>query len=132
MAMQNRSNSDPSGRLLLIDRDDVQAQAVAHALAQCLDRTASITVASGGKAAAELLRDSVFDIILADLSSLGDLAGHSDDAVLRLVRLAQGADRRAGPTAWQVPIAGDRGAQHNRPKRFCRLYRRLQRYAVCL
>ncbi len=91
MAMQNRSNSDPSGRLLLIDRDDVQAQAVAHALAQCLDRTASITVASGGKAAAELLRDSVFDIILADLSSLGDLAGHSDDAVLRLVRLAQGA-----------------------------------------
>ena len=91
MALQNRSDSDPSGRLLLIDRDQAQAQVVAHALAQSLDQTTRITVVAGGKPAAELLRDTSFDIILADLSSLTDLAGHSDDAVLRLVRLADGA-----------------------------------------
>ena len=91
MAMQTRSDSDPSGRLLLIDRDQAQAELVAASLAQSLDQTARISLVSGGKPAAELLRDTSFDIILADLSSLGDLAGHSDDAVLRLVRLARGA-----------------------------------------
>ena len=91
MAMLNRSDSDPSGRLLLIDRDMEQAERVADALAQCLDQGTSITVVAGGKPAAELLREASFDIILADLSSLGDLAGHSDEAMLRLVRLADGA-----------------------------------------
>lgn len=91
MAMLNRSDSDPSGRLLLIDRDLAQAESVADALAQCLDQGTSITVVPGGKPAAELLREARFDIVLADLSSLGDLAAHSDEAVLRLVRLADGA-----------------------------------------
>ncbi|WDR00965.1 sigma-54 dependent transcriptional regulator [Devosia sp. J2-20] len=91
MAMQNRSNGDASGRLLLIDRDNAQAQLIAESLAQCLDQAARITVVSGGKPAAELLRDGTFDIVLADLSSLSDLAEHSDDAVQRLVRLASGA-----------------------------------------
>jgi len=91
MATQNRSDGDANGRLLLIDRDDAQAQLIAETLAQSLDRAARITVVAGGKPAADLLRDEAFDIILADLSSLGDLASHSDDAVLRLVRLARGA-----------------------------------------
>ncbi|MGV8832449.1 MAG: sigma 54-interacting transcriptional regulator [Devosia sp.] len=91
MAMQNRSDSDASGRLLLIDRDGAQAQLIADTLAQYLDQTASITVVSGGKPAVDMLRDQTFDIVLADLSSLGDLAEHSDDAVLRLVRMARGA-----------------------------------------
>ena len=37
------------------------------------------------------MRDVGFDIVLADLSSLGDLAERSDDAVTRLVRLSRGA-----------------------------------------
>ncbi|UJW87854.1 sigma-54-dependent Fis family transcriptional regulator [Devosia sp. SL43] len=37
------------------------------------------------------MRDVDFDIVLADLSSLGDLAERSDDAVGRLVRLSRGA-----------------------------------------
>ena len=91
MATQNRSDGDANGRLLLIDRDDAQAHLITETLAQSLDRAARITVVAGGKPAADLLRDEAFDIILADLSSLGDLAPHSDDAVLRLVRLARGA-----------------------------------------
>jgi two-component system repressor protein LuxO len=91
MAMHTRSDSEPNGRLLLIDRDEPHAQLVAETLSQCLDRTARITVVAGGKPAVELLRDVAFDIILADLASLGDLAERSDDAVIRLVRLAEGA-----------------------------------------
>ena len=91
MAMHNRSDGEPGGRLLLIDRAEQHAQVVAETLSQCLGQTARITIASGGKPAADLLRDGTFDIVLADLSSLGDLAERSDDAVGRLVRLARGA-----------------------------------------
>ncbi|MGV8853832.1 MAG: sigma 54-interacting transcriptional regulator [Devosia sp.] len=91
MAMHNPSNSNASGRLLLIDQDPAQSDIVAETLAQCLDQAVSISVVSGGKPAAAMLREHTFDIVLADLSSLGDLAPHSDDAVLRLVRLARGA-----------------------------------------
>lgn len=91
MTMQNRSDSNASGRLMLIERDQAQAQLVAETLAQCLEPNTNITVVSGGEPAAALLRETSFDIVLADLSSLDDLARHSDDAVLRLVRLAQGA-----------------------------------------
>jgi two-component system repressor protein LuxO len=91
MAMHTRSDSEPGGRLLLIDRDQSHAQLVTETLSQCLGHAARITVAAGGKPGAELLRDVDFDIVLADLSSLGDLAERSDDAVGRLVRLARGA-----------------------------------------
>ncbi|KRA56101.1 Fis family transcriptional regulator [Devosia sp. Root635] len=50
-----------------------------------------IAVAAGGRQAAEQLRDTEFDIVLADLASLRDLCERSDDAVARLVRLADGA-----------------------------------------
>lgn len=91
MAMHNRSDGDPHGRLLLIDSDHAGAQLVVETLTQSLGSTVRITVASGGRPAAELLRDTGFDIILADLSSLHDLSERSDDAVGRLVRLADGA-----------------------------------------
>ncbi|KQX34966.1 Fis family transcriptional regulator [Devosia sp. Root436] len=50
-----------------------------------------ISVAAGGRQAVEQLRDAEFDIVLADLASLRDLSERSDDAVARLVRLADGA-----------------------------------------
>ena len=90
MAMHNRSDGEPHGRLLLIDGDEQHARLVAETLAQSLGGV-RIAVAAGGKQAAELLRDSGFDIVLADLSSLRDLAERSDDAVARLVRLSDGA-----------------------------------------
>ncbi len=91
MAMHNRHDSGPQGRLLLVDGDEKHAALVAETLAGSLGQGISITVAAGGKRAADLLRDSGFDIILADLSCLGDLSERSDDAVSRLVRLSDGA-----------------------------------------
>ncbi|SEP85886.1 two-component system, repressor protein LuxO [Devosia sp. YR412] len=91
MAMHNRSNGEPFGRLLLVDADDASAQLVSETLGQSLGGSLRITVVSGGRPAAELLRDGGYDIILADLQSLRDLSDRSDDAVARLVRLADGA-----------------------------------------
>lgn len=91
MAMHTRSDGEPFGRLLLIDGDDAGAPLVAETLTQSLGGSLRITVAAGGRHAAGLLRDTGFDIVLADLSSLHDLSERSDDAVGRLVRLADGA-----------------------------------------
>ena len=91
MAMQDQSNGAPGGQLMLIDQDQNHARSVADALSQSLDRLTQVSIVSSGRAAADLLRDSSFDIILADLGSLRDLADHSDDAMARLVRLASGA-----------------------------------------
>ena len=91
MAMHTRSDGEPHGRLLLVDADDASARLVTETLGQSLGGSLRITTASGGRPAAELLRDGDFDIILADLSSLRDLSERSDDAVARLVRLADGA-----------------------------------------
>ena len=91
MAMHNRSDGEPHGRLLLVDADDAGASLVAATLGESLGRSLRITIAHGGRQAAELLRDGDFDIVLADLSSLRDLSERSDDAMARLVRLADGA-----------------------------------------
>ena len=91
MAMHNRGDGEPQGRLLLVDADEQHARLVAETLAQSLSNGMHIAIAAGGRHAAELLRDSSFDIVLADLSCLKDLSERSDDAVARLVRLGDGA-----------------------------------------
>src|SRR5690606_36496357 len=91
MAMHTRSDGEPYGRLLLIDGDNAGAPLVADTLAESLGGSLRITIAAGGRQAAELLRERGYDIVLADLPSLRDLSERSDDAVGRLVRLADGA-----------------------------------------
>ena len=91
MAMHDRIDSEAAGRLLLIDRDTACAQTIAETLRQSLGSATRISVAAGGRQGADLLRERPFDIVLADLSSLADLSERSDEAVMRLVRLAEGA-----------------------------------------
>jgi two-component system, repressor protein LuxO len=91
MPMQAGYESEPNGRLLLIDQDASSARLVAESLAESLVSAPRIVSAAGGKQAVEALREGAFDIVLADLASLGDLSERSDDAVTRLVRLAEGA-----------------------------------------
>lgn len=91
MAMHSRSDGEATGRLLLIDRDEDCARAIADTLGQCLGAATRISVVAGGRQAADLLRDNPYDIVLADLSSLSDFSKRSDDAVTRLARLAEGA-----------------------------------------
>ncbi len=91
MAMHDRIDSEAAGRLLLIDRDAACAQTIAETLRQSLGNATRISVAAGGRQGADLLRERPFDIVLADLSSLADLSERSGEAVMRLVRLAEGA-----------------------------------------
>jgi two-component system repressor protein LuxO len=91
MAMQTRSDGEPHGRLLLIDADAAGAQAVAATLTRSLGDCLDVVVAGSGRQAAELLRQTGFDIVLADLASLTDLGERNDDAVGRMARLADGA-----------------------------------------
>src|SRR5690606_23814491 len=50
-----------------------------------------LMVADTGRTALEKLRNERFDIIIVDLASVSDLAATTEDAVTRLVRVADGA-----------------------------------------
>jgi len=91
MSMQSEHEGEPNGSLLLVDRDVSSAAVVAEGLSQSLVCKPKITSVTGGRQAVEALRESGFDIILVDLASLADLGERSDEAVTRLVRLAEGA-----------------------------------------
>jgi two-component system repressor protein LuxO len=89
--MQTGRHSDAAGRLLLIDRDVVSSRLVADGLGAVLADAPEIATTQTGRQAVEALRQARFDIVLVDLSSLGDLSERSEDAVTRLVKLAEGA-----------------------------------------
>jgi len=91
MTMTTASDFALSGRLLLIDRDGEQARRTGAALSAALLTAPEVLVAESGRLAAERLRQCRFDIVIADLDSLGDLAARIEDAMTRLVRLAEGA-----------------------------------------
>lgn len=80
-----------SGRLLLIDRECDAAHALGEALSRSLLAAPEVRVAESGRAATEALRQSRFDIVIADLASIEDLASSAEDSMTRLVRLAGGA-----------------------------------------
>ncbi len=91
MTMTSGSDNALSGQLLLIDNDGDGARFLGDALSEALLVAPKVCVAESGRAAIELLRQNRFDIIIADLSSLADLAPGIEDAMSRLVRLAEGA-----------------------------------------
>lgn len=91
MTMTTGSDTALSGQLLLIDSDRDCARRTGAALADALLVAPRVTIAENGRLAAERLRQTRYDIIIADLSSLADLAPGIEDAVTRLVRLADGA-----------------------------------------
>jgi two-component system repressor protein LuxO len=91
MAMHIQGAGLPTGRMLLIEGDAAQARLMATALVQSLAQAPAIVRVGGGRQAAEMLRAESFDIILADLASLADFSTSTDEAVARLVRLADGA-----------------------------------------
>ena len=82
---------DAAARLLLIDRNPASARALTESLSQCFLSATEVAEARGGRQAVEMLRLSPFDIVLVDLTSLEDLSPSTEDAVARLVRLAEGA-----------------------------------------
>lgn len=91
MAMQNGQEHALCGRLLLIDRDMEVARSTGESLCSALLVPPEVIFASDGREAVEHLRRTRFDIILADMPSLADLEQDAEDAMARLVRLAEGA-----------------------------------------
>ncbi|MBJ3784810.1 sigma-54-dependent Fis family transcriptional regulator [Devosia sp. MSA67] len=89
--MTSGSDNALCGRLLLIDADVACARQTGKILGETLLVAPEITHAQNGRAAVELLRKTRFDVIIADLDSLADLAAGIEDAMNRLVRLAEGA-----------------------------------------
>lgn len=82
--------ADVCARILLVDRNPGSDRPIAAAFSGCQLRTADLSHALGGRAAADSLRSSSYDVVLVDLSSIDDL-GPTEDAVARLAKLADGA-----------------------------------------
>lgn len=80
-----------SARLLVVDGDAIGREVLADALAAELAPQPGVVTVASGRDAAETLRAERFDVVIADLCSLVDLAASVEDAVSRLVRLATGA-----------------------------------------
>ena len=80
-----------AARILLVDHDMAGCGVLIDALDSCFVRAPEIVVAGTGREAAERLRGSFYDLLLADLSTLRDLSAEADEAVARLARLSQGA-----------------------------------------
>ena len=91
MPTRNARGSEAAVKLLLVDKDPSYARSLRESLANCLIARPEITAVGAGKAATEALRSAEFDVVLADLASLSDLAPQGEEAVARLVKLADGA-----------------------------------------
>jgi len=78
-------------RLLLIEsRRDLQ-QRLAPSLAEEFPQTPVMVDVTAGRPAVELMRNSAFDAVLADLEAIGDLGAETDERINRLARAASGA-----------------------------------------
>lgn len=91
MAMTSGLDNALSGRLLLIDSDAEAAFQIGESLSQALLCTPAVTLAKSGREALDMLRANRFDIILADMPSLNDIAERDDEGMGRVVRHAEGA-----------------------------------------
>lgn len=91
MAMNTGLDGPLSGRLLLIDADAQTAAQTGESLSRAMLCAPLVEIARSGRDAIELLRAHRFDIILADMPSLADIAERDEESMSRIVRLAEGA-----------------------------------------
>jgi len=78
-------------RILIVDHDAATARSLAGDLGQMLALPPVVAAARDGRVAMQRLRSEDFDVLLAALCSLDDLAHSAEEAVARLVRLSAGA-----------------------------------------
>lgn len=115
--MPSRSRAEKSAevRLLVVDRDSATAAALDAALAaRCID-AARIEVAPNGRVAADMLRRSTYHVVLLDVLSIADAAPSMEEAVARLVKLAEGALTVAisGESSVSAAVAAMRAGAHD-------------------
>jgi DNA-binding NtrC family response regulator len=115
MQIEPAEGTESPARLLLIDGRARAGEELAPVLSACLARPSPIDIAVSGRRAVEMLREQTYAIVLAELSSLNDIALQIDEAVVRLVRLAHGALLIAlaeGPTV-TAAVAAMRAGAHD-------------------
>jgi DNA-binding NtrC family response regulator len=83
-------NRPQPARFLLIDGDATDAAQLTAGLKAHLGPVA-VTVSASGRQAAEILRVQAMDVLLMDVVSLLDLSPIPEEAVSRLVKLAEGS-----------------------------------------
>jgi DNA-binding NtrC family response regulator len=80
----------PPARFLLDDYDAAEAAELAAAIKARIG-LAQVMLAANGREAADMLRGRPADVLLMDVASLLDLSPHAEEAVSRLVKLADEA-----------------------------------------
>lgn len=91
MASRPATGANETARTLLIDRNRAGMEAIATALGACLRAEVHMQRAASGRSGADHLRADRYALVLFDLESLDDVAASTEEAVARLVRLADGA-----------------------------------------
>jgi len=91
MPSRSPASSDIAARLLLVDDQAARARTLTDGFGRAFAGRLVASEAGNGRRAAEMLRQSAFDIVLMDLASLVDFAATPEEAVVRLVKLADGA-----------------------------------------
>jgi DNA-binding NtrC family response regulator len=85
------STTVSSARLLVIEREPAAARSTIAAFGGCFVSDPTFLHARAGRDASDHLRAAPFDLVLADLSSIGDLSPSPEDAIVRLAKLGNGA-----------------------------------------
>ncbi|HHY50343.1 MAG TPA: response regulator, partial [Alphaproteobacteria bacterium] len=91
MTSRPATGANETARILLIDRNRTGMDAIANALGACLKAEVRMERAASGKAGADHLRTARYALVLLDLASLDDVVPSTEEAVARLVKLAEGA-----------------------------------------
>jgi DNA-binding NtrC family response regulator len=91
MAETSIIHTELPARLLLIERSGELTKRLAPSLAKEFELMPVVVDVAAGRPAVELMRNSEFDAVLADLDAIADLAPVADERISRLVRAASGA-----------------------------------------
>lgn len=91
MAEASESVAQSPARLLLIDGARQLHHRVMPSVVDEFDEAPIVVEMSTGRAALDILRNAHFDVVVADLDAIGDIAQGVDDRIARLSRSAAGA-----------------------------------------
>ena len=81
-------SGDLAMRLLLIDAQRSLGRLLSDALASAFVVSPIVVEVAGGRDAVDILRHSQFDVLAADLDSLGDVASKAEDRIVKLAKAA--------------------------------------------
>jgi DNA-binding NtrC family response regulator len=89
--LRNKPVATGVARILIVDRDQSRARALAGELGELLSSPPETVEAACGRIAADILRAGNFDVVALDLPSLADLGVSAEDGVAKLVKVAGAA-----------------------------------------